>query len=168
MQLGMIGVGRMGANMSVRAMKAGHDMHVFDTHADAVKSLTEKGAKGSTNLGDFVKGLDKPRAVWMMVPAGAVDAVIAELSAGDRPTFSWLVGEPCFDPPAALVEAFSHSAGSPPYVYPPHNGQARLREILAERHRHQGTAVDPDQIVVTSGAKSGLVALLATLLDLIR
>ncbi len=80
MQLGMIGLGRMGANMSVRAMKAGHDMHVFDTHADAVKALTDKGAKGSTNLSDFVKGLDKPRAVWMMVPAGAVDAVIGELT----------------------------------------------------------------------------------------
>jgi len=80
MQLGMIGLGRMGANMSVRAMKAGHDMHVLDTHADAVKALTDKGAKGSTNLSDFVKGLDKPRAVWMMVPAGAVDTVIGELT----------------------------------------------------------------------------------------
>ena len=79
MQLGMIGLGRMGANMTVRAMKAGHDMHVFDTHADAVKALTDKGAKGSTKLADFVKGLAKPRAVWMMVPAGAVDSVIAEL-----------------------------------------------------------------------------------------
>ena len=80
MQLGMIGLGRMGANMSVRAMKAGHDMHVYDTHADAVKALTDKGAKGSTNLSDFVKGLDKPRAIWMMVPAGAVDAVLDELA----------------------------------------------------------------------------------------
>ena len=80
MQLGMIGLGRMGANMVVRAMKAGHDCHVFDTHAEAVTALTEKGAHGSTDLGAFVKGLDKPRAVWMMVPAGAVDAVIAELA----------------------------------------------------------------------------------------
>ena len=80
MQLGMIGLGRMGANMTVRAMKAGHDMHVYDTHADAVKALTDKGAKGSTDLSDFVKGLDKPRAIWMMVPAGAVDAVLAELT----------------------------------------------------------------------------------------
>jgi len=87
MQLGMIGLGRMGANMTVRAMKAGHDMHVYDTHADAVKALTDKGAKGSTDLSDFVKGLDKPRAIWMMVPAGAVDAVLAgltpHLDAGD-------------------------------------------------------------------------------------
>ena len=79
MQLGMIGLGRMGANMVVRAMKAGHDCHVYDTHADAVKELTDKGAKGSTNLSDFVKGLDRPRAVWMMVPAAVVDSVIAEL-----------------------------------------------------------------------------------------
>ena len=50
MQLGMIGLGRMGANMVVRLMKAGHDCHVFDTHADAVKALTDKGAKGSTDL----------------------------------------------------------------------------------------------------------------------
>ena len=80
MQLGMIGLGRMGANMVVRAMKAGNDMHVYDTHADAVKASADTGAKGSTNLGDFVKGLDKPRAIWMMVPAGAVDAVLAELT----------------------------------------------------------------------------------------
>jgi 6-phosphogluconate dehydrogenase len=87
MQLGMIGLGRMGANMTVRAMKAGHDMHVYDTHAQAVKALTDKGAKGSTDLSDFVKGLDKPRAIWMMVPAGAVDAVLdgltPHLDAGD-------------------------------------------------------------------------------------
>jgi 6-phosphogluconate dehydrogenase len=80
MQLGMIGLGRMGANMVVRAMKAGHDCHVYDTHADAVKALKDKGAKGSTDLGEFVKGLDKPRAVWMMVPAAVVDAVIVELA----------------------------------------------------------------------------------------
>ena len=67
MQLGMIGLGRMGANMVIRAMKAGHDCHVFDTHADAVSALTDKGAKGSTDLKIFVQGLDKPRAVWMGV-----------------------------------------------------------------------------------------------------
>ena len=50
MELGMIGLGRMGANMVVRLMKDGHDCHVYDTHADAVKQLTHKGAKGSTNL----------------------------------------------------------------------------------------------------------------------
>lgn len=79
MQLGMIGLGRMGANMVIRAMNSGHDCHVFDTHAEAVNALSSKGAKGSTDLKAFVQGLDKPRAVWMMVPAGAVDAVITEL-----------------------------------------------------------------------------------------
>ncbi|MGD2025588.1 MAG: decarboxylating 6-phosphogluconate dehydrogenase [Methyloceanibacter sp.] len=79
MQLGMIGLGRMGANMVIRAMNGGHDCHVFDTHAEAVNALSSKGAKGSTDLKAFVQGLDKPRAVWMMVPAGAVDAVITEL-----------------------------------------------------------------------------------------
>ncbi len=79
MQLGMIGLGRMGANMVVRLMRAGHDLHVYDTHATAVQDLTARGAKGSTDLAAFVKGLSKPRAVWMMVPAGVVDAVLAEL-----------------------------------------------------------------------------------------
>jgi 6-phosphogluconate dehydrogenase len=79
MQLGMIGLGRMGANMVVRAIKAGHDLHVYDTHPDAVKELTDKGAKGGTDLAGFVKSLAKPRAVWMMIPAGVVDAVLDEL-----------------------------------------------------------------------------------------
>jgi 6-phosphogluconate dehydrogenase len=80
MQLGMIGLGRMGANMVVRAMNAGHDIHVYDVHPAAVKPLADKGAKGSTELVAFVKSLDKPRVIWMMVPAGAVDAVLAELT----------------------------------------------------------------------------------------
>jgi 6-phosphogluconate dehydrogenase len=79
MQLGMIGLGRMGANMVVRLMKAGHDLHVYDTHATAVQDLAAKGAKGSTDLATFVKGLSKPRAVWMMVPAAVVDAVLDDL-----------------------------------------------------------------------------------------
>jgi 6-phosphogluconate dehydrogenase len=79
MQLGMIGLGRMGANMVVRAMKAGNRMHVFDTNADHVMALLDKGAKGGTDLGEFVKGLERPRNIWMMVPAGAVDSVIAKL-----------------------------------------------------------------------------------------
>jgi 6-phosphogluconate dehydrogenase len=69
----------MGANMVVRLMKAGHDLSVFDTHAAAVQDLTARGAKGSTDLGAFVKSLSKPRAVWMMVPAGVVDSVLEEL-----------------------------------------------------------------------------------------
>jgi 6-phosphogluconate dehydrogenase len=80
MQLGMIGLGRMGANMVVRAMNAGHDIHVYDAHPAAVKLLADKGVKGSTELGAFVKSLDRPRIIWMMVPAGVVDAVLAELT----------------------------------------------------------------------------------------
>jgi 6-phosphogluconate dehydrogenase len=79
MQLGMIGLGRMGANMVVRLMRAGHELHVHDAHAAAVEDLVARGAKGSTDLKTFVNQLSKPRAVWMMVPAGAVDAVLAEL-----------------------------------------------------------------------------------------
>jgi 6-phosphogluconate dehydrogenase len=80
MQLGMIGLGRMGANMVGRLMKAGHDMHVYDAHASAVQQLAEKGAKGSSDLQGFIGSLSKPRAIWLMVPAGAVDAVLATLT----------------------------------------------------------------------------------------
>ncbi len=87
MQLGMVGLGRMGGNMVERLIRAGHDCHVFDAHPEAVKSLVDKGAKGSTDLKAFINSLTKPRAVWLMVPAGVVDAVLASvtplLSAGD-------------------------------------------------------------------------------------
>jgi len=79
MQLGMIGLGRMGGNMVVRLIKAGHDCHVYDSHPAPVQALTAQGAKGSTSLQDFVHGLAKPRAVWLMVPAGVVDGVLASL-----------------------------------------------------------------------------------------
>ena len=80
MQLGMIGLGRMGANMVERLMKAGHECAVYDSHPDAVKELVAKGAKGSANLAQFIKLLAKPRAVWLMVPAAAVDPVLATLT----------------------------------------------------------------------------------------
>jgi 6-phosphogluconate dehydrogenase len=87
MQLGMIGLGRMGANMVGRLIKAGHDLHVYDAHSKPVQSLVGKGATGSTNLAEFIKGLSKPRSVWLMVPAGVVDGVLAQvtplLEAGD-------------------------------------------------------------------------------------
>ena len=79
MQLGMIGLGRMGGNMVVRLMKAGHDCLVYDSHQEAVDALVGKGAEGTTSLPGFVQKLAKPRLVWMMVPAGAVDAVIGSL-----------------------------------------------------------------------------------------
>jgi 6-phosphogluconate dehydrogenase len=80
MQLGMIGLGRMGANMVERLIAAGHQLVVHDANAKAVQSLTEKGAKGSTDLAEFVRLLAGPRAVWLMVPAGVVDPVLDSLS----------------------------------------------------------------------------------------
>ena len=79
MELGMIGLGRMGANMVERLMKAGHHCVVYDSHADAVQQSVAKGAKGTTSLADFVKTLSKPRAVWLMLPAAAVDSVLHSL-----------------------------------------------------------------------------------------
>jgi len=80
MQLGMIGLGRMGANMVRRLLKAGHQGVVFDRSAPAVKDLVKEKAIGATSLADLVKKLDPPRAVWLMVPAAVVDDSIAELS----------------------------------------------------------------------------------------
>src|SRR5579875_1433207 len=79
MQLGMIGLGRMGANMVRRLMRGGHELVVFDRSADAVAGLGKEGASGATALADFVSKLKPPRAVWLMVPAAVVDASIAEL-----------------------------------------------------------------------------------------
>src|SRR5260221_10652210 len=79
MQLGMIGLGRMGANMVRRLLKGGHRCVVFDRAPAAVKELTVEKATGASSLTDLVKKLEKPRAVWLMVPAAAVDATIADL-----------------------------------------------------------------------------------------
>ena len=87
MQLGMIGLGRMGANMVRRLMKQGHECVVFDVNADAVKALAADGATGAASLADLVAELAAPRAIWMMVPAAIVDQelgqVAAQLSPGD-------------------------------------------------------------------------------------
>ena len=80
MQLGMIGLGRMGANMVRRLVKAGHNCVVFDRSADTVKQLAGEGATGATSLDEFVNKLQKPRAIWLMVPAAVVDATIADLA----------------------------------------------------------------------------------------
>jgi 6-phosphogluconate dehydrogenase len=71
MQLGMIGLGRMGGNIVRRLMKNGHTAVVYDKDAKAVSGLASEGATGGSSLEDFVKKLDKPRAVWVMLPAGA-------------------------------------------------------------------------------------------------
>jgi 6-phosphogluconate dehydrogenase len=80
MQLGVIGLGRMGGNISLRLIKAGHDVAVFDRSADAVKRVAEKGGKPASSLADFAQLLNKPRAIWVMLPAGEItEKTIAEL-----------------------------------------------------------------------------------------
>ncbi|CAN5903937.1 decarboxylating 6-phosphogluconate dehydrogenase [soil metagenome] len=79
MQLGMIGLGRMGANMVRRLLKGGHQCVVFDMSPKAVAEMVEEKAQGSASLAEFVKALAKPRAVWLMVPAGVVDKTVLEL-----------------------------------------------------------------------------------------
>src|SRR5262245_22269591 len=79
MQLGMIGLGRMGANMVRRLLRGGHRCVVFDRSPGAVKQLAAETADGASSLADLVKKLEKPRAVWLMVPAAVVDQSIADL-----------------------------------------------------------------------------------------
>jgi 6-phosphogluconate dehydrogenase len=79
MQLGMIGLGRMGANMVRRLLKGGHGCVVFDMSPKVVSELAAENAVGAASLADLVKKLEKPRAVWLMVPAAVVDKTIADL-----------------------------------------------------------------------------------------
>jgi len=80
MQLGMIGLGRMGANMVRRLMRGGHECVVFDMHPDSVTQLAGEGAAGSKSLDDFIGKLTAPRAIWLMVPAAVVDSTLAQLA----------------------------------------------------------------------------------------
>src|SRR6266851_7643369 len=80
MQLGMIGLGRMGANMVRRLLRGGHTCVVYDRFPEAVQSLVADGATGASSLDDFVKKLAKPRAAWLMVPAAVVDQSVADLT----------------------------------------------------------------------------------------
>jgi 6-phosphogluconate dehydrogenase len=80
MQLGMIGLGRMGANMVRRLLKGGHECIAFDRDPKAVKELAGEGAKGAASLDELVQKLSRPRAVWLMVPAGVVDQTLADLT----------------------------------------------------------------------------------------
>ena len=81
MQLGMVGLGRMGANLVRRLMRDGHRCVVYDVSADAVRKLEDEGATGATSLPDFVAKLDKPRAAWLMLPASITGATLDELAA---------------------------------------------------------------------------------------
>ena len=80
MQIGMIGLGRMGANMVQRLLRDSHECVVFDINANAVAALAEQGAVGADSLGDFVTRLSKPRTVWLMLPAAIVDKELAALA----------------------------------------------------------------------------------------
>ncbi|WP_198529429.1 phosphogluconate dehydrogenase (NAD(+)-dependent, decarboxylating) [Mycolicibacterium elephantis] len=80
MQLGMVGLGRMGANLVRRLMRDGHRCVVYDRNTDAIRSLTDEGATGAGSLSDFVAKLEKPRAVWLMLPAAVVDSTLDELA----------------------------------------------------------------------------------------
>jgi 6-phosphogluconate dehydrogenase len=80
MQMGMVGLGRMGANMVRRLLRGGHECVVFDVSADAVKELAKEGAVGASSLDDFAAKLKLPRVAWMMVPAAVVEQTVADLS----------------------------------------------------------------------------------------
>jgi len=79
MQLGMVGLGRMGANLVRRLMRDGHTCVVFDTNQDAVKALEAEGAIGATSMADLVAKMERPRNVWIMVPAAIVQKMVDEL-----------------------------------------------------------------------------------------
>jgi 6-phosphogluconate dehydrogenase len=79
MQLGMIGLGRMGANMVRRLLKAGHQCVAYDRHPETVAELVKEGAQGAASLDELVQKLKPPRPVWLMVPAGVVDATLKDL-----------------------------------------------------------------------------------------
>ena len=81
MQLGMIGLGRMGANMVRRLMRGGHQCVVYDRKADAVEVLAAEGAAGASSLEDFISKMQPARAVWLMVPAAVVDSTLKDLAA---------------------------------------------------------------------------------------
>jgi 6-phosphogluconate dehydrogenase len=88
MELGMIGLGRMGANMSERLVLGGHRVITYDRSAEAVQRVVDKGALGAHSLADFVKQLSLPRAIWLMVPAGdpvdqTIELLLPQLSKGD-------------------------------------------------------------------------------------
>ena len=85
MQIGMIGLGRMGGNMSLRLLRAKHQCVVFDRHPENVKKLTDGGATGTASLQELVQKIAPPRAIWMMVPAAGVDATIEQLAAKLQP-----------------------------------------------------------------------------------
>src|SRR6185437_16315605 len=80
MELGMVGLGRMGANMAARLLRAGHRVVAFDRHPEKVQAVVADGAIGAASLAELVSKLARPRVIWLMVPAAGVDATIAALA----------------------------------------------------------------------------------------
>jgi 6-phosphogluconate dehydrogenase len=85
MQLGMVGLGRMGANMTARLLRAGHEIVVFDANAEAVRAAEAAGATAAVSLEDLTAKLSAPRAVWLMLPVAIVDGVVGELATHLQP-----------------------------------------------------------------------------------
>jgi len=125
MQLGMVGLGRMGANMVARLLRAGHELHVYDNHAPAVQELVGKGAKGAASLEALVRSLAKPRHVWLMVPAAAVDPVLTALT-------------PLLEPGDTVIDVAStrYSVRSPRELR-----RHRARRARAASRRKQNTGI---------------------------
>jgi len=80
MQMGMVGLGRMGASMVRRFMRGGHECVVYDVNADAVARVVKEGGRGASSLDAFAAALKKPRVAWMMVPAAVVEQTVIDLS----------------------------------------------------------------------------------------
>src|SRR5690606_23054838 len=79
MQIGMVGLGRMGSNMVQRLLRKGHDCVVYDSHVDAREQVAGQGGRACADLPELVAALAKPRAIWLMVPAAVVDGVLNSL-----------------------------------------------------------------------------------------
>ena len=85
MQLGMVGLGRMGANMSRRLMKAGHELVVYDVNPSAIDELAGEGAVGAKTIDELIANLEPPRAIWVMVPAAFTEDTVQKLAAHAQP-----------------------------------------------------------------------------------
>ena len=137
MQLGMIGLGRMGANIVRRAMHGGHECVVFDVGAEAVAELEGEGAIGTASLDEFVAKLERPRVAWVMIPAGITGRVVDELAARLEPGDIIIDGGNSYyrddiDRANALVAKGIHLPGC---RHQRRHPRARARLLLDDRRR---------------------------------
>ena len=112
MQMAMIGLGRMGANMARRLMRDNHECVVYDRDAAAAATLEGEGALAASSLEDLAARLSPPRVVWMMLPAGIVGEALAELPPSSRPAMSWSTVATAISSTTASVHTSSRAAGS--------------------------------------------------------